>query len=115
MARYRADDRGEHRTAALKVQLTPTERAELDRRAAASGLTLSEFARIVLLSDLKAPAPPARDPEAIAAVTFQLQKIGTNVNQMAKIANERRVLPLEREFREVSERIVTALDRLMLA
>lgn len=113
MARYRANDIGERRTSALRVQLTPTERTTLDARAAAYGCTLSDFARVVLLSDLKEPAPPARDPAAINALAFQLSKIGTNLNQLAKIANERRVLPRERDFEEVEGQIADALRRVM--
>ena len=113
MARYRADDSGERRISGLRVQLTPTERAELERRAKAAGCILSEFARIVLLSDLKAPAPSARDPEAIRALAFQLSKIGTNLNQLAHVANERRALVRERELREVVGEVAAAIDKVI--
>lgn len=76
-------------------------------------MLLSEFARIVLLSDLKAPAPPARDPEAIGALTFQISKLGTNLNQLAKIANETRVLPREMELRVLAAQIEAALERVI--
>ena len=115
MPRYRADDHGERRTAGLRLQLTPTERAELEKRAAATGRTLSDFGRIVLLSDLKAPAPPANDPEVRRLLTFQLSKIGTNLNQLTKIANEKRALPLEREIRGVLDRIAVAVEKVILS
>ena len=60
MARRSKEDASERRTEGLRLQLTPTERAILEQRAQTAGLLLSEFARVVLLSDLKAPAPPAR-------------------------------------------------------
>jgi hypothetical protein len=41
-ARYRAEDRGERRTAFVGFQVTPTERAELERRAAKAGRSLSD-------------------------------------------------------------------------
>ena len=99
------------RTAHIGIQLTTAERAEIERRAKATGNTLSDFARIVLLSDLKAPAPPARDSEAINALAFQLSKIGTNLNQLAKVANETRALPREAELKAVTDKIVAALDK----
>lgn len=113
MARRQKTDAGERRTAAIKVQLTPSERAELDARAAVTGRSLSDFVRIVLLSDLKAPAPSARDPQAIRALTVEITRVGTNLNQLAHIANERRALPREKELQEVSRRIVTALEKVM--
>src|SRR5271165_718806 len=113
MARYRAEDRGERRTAFVGFQVTPTERVELERRAAKAGRSLSDFARIVLLSDLKDPAPAEHDPEAIRSLAFQLSKIGTNLNQLAKVANERRVLPREAELKGVADQIVRTLDKVL--
>ena len=99
----------------MGFHLTPTERAELNRRAAATGRGLSDFARIVLLSDLKAPAPSTRDPEAIRRLTFQLSKIGTNLNQLAKHANETRAMPREADLKSLTDRIAEAIERVMLS
>jgi Bacterial mobilisation protein (MobC) len=52
-------------------------------------------------------------PEAINALAFQLAKIGTNLNQLAHIANETRALRHEAELRMVADRIVAALDKVM--
>jgi hypothetical protein len=106
-----AERRSKLRTAGLRIQLTPDERAEIERRAKASGNRLSDYARIVLLSDLKAPMPPARDPEAMKALAFQLSKIGTNLNQLAKYTNERRALPHDADLKGLSEQIVAALEK----
>jgi hypothetical protein len=76
-----------------------------------SGNRLSDFARIVLLSDLKAPLPPTRNVEAINALAFQLSKIGTNLNQLAKYTNERRALPYDADLKGIAEQIVTALEK----
>ena len=113
MARYRADDSGERRTAFLGIHLTPSERGELERRAAATGRTLSDFARIVLLSDLKAPAPSARDPRAIRELTVEITRVGTNQNQLTKLAHQLHAVPQEAEYRQVADRIVAALDKVM--
>jgi hypothetical protein len=111
--RREVERRAALRTSALHVQLTQAEKAEIVGRAKKTGNRPSDFARIVLLSDLKAPAPPARDPEAINALAFQLAKIGTNLNQLAHIANETRALRHEAELRLVADRIVDALDKVM--
>ena len=106
-----AERRAKLRTAHLGIQLTPAERAEIERRAKASGNRLSDYTRIVLLSDLKAPMPPAHDPEAMKALAFQLSKIGTNLNQLAKYTNERRALPYDADLKGLSEQIVKALEK----
>jgi len=111
--RREVERRAKLRTKALHVQLTEAEKAEITARAKKTGNRPSDFARIVLLSDLKAPAPPARDPEAIRALAFQLSKIGTNQNQLAHIANESRALPQEAELRRVGDLIVAALEKVM--
>jgi hypothetical protein len=129
MARRQKEDAGERRTAAIKVQLTPSERAELDKRAARTGRHLSDFVRIVLLSDLKAPAPTARDPAAIRALAVAINRVGANHDQILKLANQARSLPFERhrkaasealaaafekgEFQEVSTAIIAALEKVM--
>ena len=70
------------RAVMYRVRLTAAERAELDRRAAAAGLTPSAFARCALL-DCRPPALARVDPAAVR----QLQAIGNNLNQLARQAN----------------------------
>lgn len=111
MARRQKKDTGERLTAYFGFQVTPAQKAELERRAKATGYSPSEFARIVLLSDLKAPAPSARDPAAIRALAVEISRVGNNINQLAHVANERRALPLESQLRDISERLIAALDK----
>jgi Bacterial mobilisation protein (MobC) len=113
IAQQEEERRAAQRTSALHVQLTKAEKAEIAARAKKSGNRVSDFARLVLLSDLKAPAPAERDPEAIRALAFQLSKIGTNLNQLAKIANETRTLPRETEFRVISAQLVAAFEKVI--
>jgi len=113
MARHRKDDASERRTAGLRLQLTPAERTELDARADATGRSLSDFARIVLLSDLKAPAPSARDPQAIRALAVEISRVGNNVNQIAHVANESGALPVGKALQEVSKSVITALEKVL--
>ena len=113
MARLRKEYVGDRRTAALRLQLTPSERIELEFRAASVGMTLSEFCRIVLLSDLKKPAPSRRDPRALRALAVEISRVGNNLNQLAHIANQRNALPNERALDAVTERIIASLDKVM--
>jgi hypothetical protein len=113
MARLRKEYVGDRRTAGLRLQLTPSERIELEFRAASVGMTLSEFCRIVLLSDLKKPAPSRRDPRALRALAVEISRVGNNLNQLAHIANQRNALPNERALDAVTERIIASLDKVM--
>ena len=129
MARRQKEDAGERLTEFFGFNVTPAQKAELERRAKATGYSPSEFARIVLLSDLKAPAPSPRDPAVIRELTVALTRLGNNHNQLTKLGNEARSLPYERdrraasealaaafakgEFRELATAIVAALDKVM--
>jgi hypothetical protein len=113
MARRKKQDEAERLTAYFGFQVTPAQKTEIEKRAKATGMSPSKFARIVLLSDLKAPAPSARDPEAIRALMVEISRVGNNVNQLAHVANERRALPLETQLKEISNRIIAALDKVM--
>ncbi len=113
MARIRKDSTQERRTAFLGVQLTPAERAKLDARAAHYGLSLSDYVRLLLLSDERQPAPAPRDSAAIRALTVEIVRVGTNLNQLAHIANERRELPRRAQLEAVSAQIVTTLEKVM--
>ena len=95
------------------VQLTPAERAKLDARAAHYGLRLSEYVRLLLLSDERQPLPSARDSAAIRALAVEITRVGTNINQLAHIANERRELPRKAELDAVSAQIVATLEKVM--
>jgi hypothetical protein len=111
MARKRKDDAAERRSAYLGVQLTPAERAKLDERAAYYGLMLSDYARLMLLSDEHQPAPSARDSAAITSLSVEIRRVGTNLNQLAHIANERRELPRKAALDGLSAEIVETLKK----
>jgi hypothetical protein len=88
MPRYHRSYAGERRTAPLRLQLTPSERAELEAAAARLGApTLSIYAREMLFCR---PSPvlagTRRNPEA-KALADALRAIGINLNQLARHAN----------------------------
>lgn len=106
MARYADEYSGERRTAALRVQLTPSERAQLEAAADAAGsASLSQYARDYLLRRSPAPhrvAGVRRHPEA-QQLMYQLSAIGNNLNQLARAANTTGVVASADELRAVTE------------
>ena len=113
MARLRKEDAGERRTEHVGFYLTPSERRELTARAASSAYSLSDFCRIVLLSDLKAPAPSQRDPRALRALAVEISRVGNNLNQLSHHANAHNALPAERLLAEATARIIASLDKVL--
>jgi Mobilization protein NikA len=85
------DDRA---TAAFRVRLTAAERAQLDTKAAAAGCTLSRLARAALLRYRLPPAPVTRD------AVNELNRIGINLNQIARHLNSTGELRDRGELRE---------------
>ena len=77
------------RTAHLMVRLTPAERGALDGAAERAGLSLAGYARATLLTAppvRQARRPPVERAELVRLLA-QLGKIGSNVNQIARVLN----------------------------
>lgn len=68
------------RTKTLKIRLTESERAALEKRA--GRLTMASFVRECALHQ-----PPVQLPPINEAAVQQLIRIGTNLNQLARLAN----------------------------
>jgi hypothetical protein len=132
MARYERSYTGERRTAFLGVQLTPTERDELEAAADLAGApSLSEFARELLFRRLGRPGTVAgtrRDPQtaalmqALDGAAYQHGAAGNLLNQLMRHAHttgelgERRVAELDELialFRKATELHIAALDQLL--
>lgn len=89
----RADARG----LVFGVRLTPDERATLEARAAALGITVTEYARAALLGGrVEVANPPASGgdpsgapeaPPAGVAHIVALNRVGVNLNQIARALN----------------------------
>jgi hypothetical protein len=111
MARPRKIATDELQTAHVGFQITPAKRTELKARAAANGRHLSDYCRIVLLSDPNAPAPSARDWKIIRALLAELARNGNNLNQLAHIANECHDMPSAKALAEVIERLIAVMEK----
>jgi hypothetical protein len=115
MGRYAKSEVGERRTAALRLQLTPSERAELETAAAEAGTHLSQYVRELCLRRSRGgpvAARTKRNPEA-RSLLRQLTAIGNNLNQLARLANTSRALPHLHELRLTTGFLKAALERVI--
>ena len=85
------------RVKVLQVRLAPDESAAIEAQARAAGLSLSGYARETLLG-AETPrtqrAAPTPDIKALAILLGQLGKVGANLNQLARLGNQGRPVPL---------------------
>jgi mobilization protein NikA len=107
------------RTTHLTIRLSPEERAAIEAAAERASLTAGSYARQVLLG---APPPrqvrrPVVEKQLLAKLLGELGKIGGNLNQLAKTANqgllvyENEILAVLGGLRPVRNAIMTALGR----
>jgi len=85
----RSGSQKRQRVKSLQIALTPEEFTVACERAAAAGLSPSSYGRALLLG---APGPRARrspplNAELLAHAVAQLNKAGSNLNQIARILN----------------------------
>ena len=79
----------ENRTIILRARLSKSEKELIDKRAKALGISLSAFLRKSLLGE---QIVSKTDVQTV----FELKKIGTNLNQLAKHVNS---LPVDENIR----------------
>ena len=115
MARHRKTYTGERRTVHLGVQLTPTERAELDAAAAAAGAGLSQYVRELCLrrtAEAATVGGARRNPEAKRLMN-ELSWIGNNLNQLARVANTVHAAPQLDELKRTTEVLKATLAHVL--
>lgn len=86
MARYEQSYAGERRTAHVGIQLTPTERADLQAAAQQRGQGLGEYVRDMCFRR-PGPLPEARRNPISRELIHELRAVGNNLNQLTRIAN----------------------------
>lgn len=84
---------GAARDQVLGLRLTPDERAAIEAQAARAGLTVSDYARRVILGHRVKAAVTDVD----AAALVELNRLGVNLNQIAKQLNARKAAPAQIE------------------
>lgn len=104
------------RAKVLQVRLSPEEVAPIAAAAQVAGLSLSGYARQVLLGQ---PTPrtqraaPSADVQALARLLGQLGKVGSNLNQLAKLVHHGQPVELAQtlaEVRAAAEQVRQALQ-----
>lgn len=78
------------RTRLLSVRLTPQEYADLEARAHAAATEISALVRKVLLEVAVPQRAKHRSPDiaALGRAIVALNRVGSNINQIAKAANQ---------------------------
>lgn len=116
MARYASSYEGEKRTEKLTVQLTPSERAALERgKERAGAASLSQHARDLCLrrsGDAPVVAGTMRNA-AVRELVNELAAIGNNLNQLARVANTNNSAPQLDELRDTTKEIKAAIARVI--
>jgi hypothetical protein len=113
MARYELTYSGEHRTRSVGIKLTPSERRDLEAHATMAGLPLSAYMRERCLSNaIPLPSSTRRNPTA-KALAFELNAIGTNLNQLTHRSHITGDMPAYAELREVLDLLKTAIAKVI--
>ncbi len=115
MARHAKAYEGERFTEKVTLQLTPTQRAELEKAARAEGLSLSRHAREMCLRRSAAAqivAGTRRNPNALALIN-ELTAVGNNLNQLTRLANTLKTVPQQDELRETTTALKAAFARIL--
>ena len=74
------------------VRCTPSEYARIQARSSQAGITLSAFVRQMVLEGAVKVTPSVQTPLDFALVN-ELNRIGTNLNQLTRIANTTGQMP----------------------
>jgi predicted Zn-dependent protease len=96
-----------NRTTIMKFRATEEESAEIRRKAAAAGMTVSRFLRTSAVNGQVVLYNTAD----IFGLRSEIKKIGNNINQVAMVVNSNRsvyqsdVRELKKQFSELSEKI----------
>ena len=96
-----------NRTTIMKFRATEEEAAEIRRKAAAAGMTVSRFLRTAAVNSQVVLYNTAD----IFGIRSDLKRIGNNINQIAMVVNSNRAVygndirDLKKQFSELSEKL----------
>ena len=96
-----------NRTTIMKFRATEEEAAEIRRKSAAAGMTVSRFLRTAAVNSQVVLYNTAD----VFGLRSELKRIGNNINQIAMVVNSNRsvyqsdVRELKKQFSELSEKI----------
>jgi hypothetical protein len=101
----------------LPLRADDTERAEMEARASASGLSLGAYLRACALGDAgpRARRRPPVEREQLGRANAEINRVGNNLNQIARALNEAALEDpgeLAYQLRELDQSIVATLTEL---
>ena len=115
MARHRNAYSGEKLTARVELQMTPSDRAAIEAAAAEEGLSLTEFARRLLLAGMHAHniGRPIRAAKraVLRGIVERLNEAGKEHNALAKLANEEQRIRDENAVATVCQQLGDLFDK----
>ena len=102
----------ERRSDHLNVRLTVVERAALDAEARWVGLPVSRYVRRLISK--RRSIEPSRVPVVSSAAITALNRVGNNLNQLARHANAKgNLAPVARHLDQALSRLEAAIDILL--
>jgi hypothetical protein len=115
MARLRTTYAGERRTSHFGFRLTPSERADLERRAEERGMLLAESVRACCLLNHGAGENGVARPrlQEVTALLGELGRVGNNLNQLARHAIMSSSLPAESVLQDAIAELKATLNRIV--
>jgi hypothetical protein len=102
----------ERRTRMIGVHVTPSEYSQAEAAAKAAGLLLSEYGRQRILNS-NAEVNPRDKRDLIRTVLVEYTRIGTNINQIAFLANRDQRLETEQELRKHLDQLSVIHEKIM--
>ena len=102
----------EARSARIAFRVTEGERAQIEAAAAATGATVSDYARALVTT---ANPPRQRRGKLAAAALSEMNRVGVNLNQIAFVLNRGGAVPLDlaetiAEVRAAVEKLAGAVE-----
>jgi len=101
----------------VAVRCTPAQHAALTAAAAQAGLSVGGYLRATALGSagVRAVRRPTVERTALARVLAELGKLGSNVNQLARVANTNGTMPEPDTLADIASDVRTMRDALMAA
>ena len=108
--RRSGSERRQRQSGPVLVRLLPEERAAIEEKAAAAGLSLAAYARACMLGNAgpRARKRPPVDRELLARATAAVNRVGNNWNQLTHASNRGDDVPRS-ELAAVGHEIIAAL------
>lgn len=110
MKSWEKKDQSRVRNQTVRLRLSPEEKTKFLSKVAKSGLTQQEF---LLSCALGKEIKVVGSKEQLDQLIFEINKIGVNLNQVARRLNEGNYFGAEKELEQLKERYSESLDTMI--